>query len=135
MQAEVRKYYFYYPAFEVTELLANPFLPDNRHLFSNVIDVVLGLFAQHYTGPRNDKMYPLGGSKAWAEIVEGRSAGSELRVRNTELQRVCEERLETIERLDAICQERLQLIERLNETCQERLQLIERLNETRVTVR
>jgi hypothetical protein len=135
LQAEVRQYYFYYPAFEVTELLANPFLPDNRHLFSNVIDVVLGLFAQHYTGPRNDKMHPLGGSKAWAEIVEGHSAGSELQVRNMELQRVCDERLETIERLDVICQERLQLIERLNETCQERLQLIERLNETRATVR
>jgi hypothetical protein len=45
-----------------------------------------------------------------------------------ELQRVCDERLETIERLDVIRQERLQLIERLDKTCQERLRLIELSN-------
>jgi hypothetical protein len=120
---EVNENYLYFPSYEiVTELLAEPFCDDMRHLYPHIPDYLLSVFAKHYTA------LPMG--EAGTEL--DRCGESELRrtidhleTENLELQRVCDERLAVIQELDTASRERLTLVEELQRTCEERAKVIQ----------
>jgi hypothetical protein len=112
---DLNRIYFYFPGYElVYSLLSNPFLPDNRHLHDYVIDLVLNLFARSYTSTGREAASQGAAAPRWPDGFEQSMLIAELEDRNTELQGICDKRLEVIEELKRICDERLALIERLH---------------------
>jgi hypothetical protein len=112
---DLNRIYFYFPGYElVYSLLSNPFLPDNRHLHDYVIDLVLNLFARSYTSTGREAASQGAAAPRWPDGSEQSMLIAELEDRNTELQGICDKRLEVIEELKRICDERLALIERLH---------------------
>jgi GSCFA family len=100
--------YFYFPGYEfVTTLYANPYKPDNGHLYDHVIDCVLDLFARLYTTREPGVTSPGVGTPAWSSARDEHAEIAYLEKRNEELQKVCDERLVVIDRLKRMCDERL----------------------------
>jgi hypothetical protein len=133
---DLNRTYFYYPGYEiVTELIPDPFLPDNRHLYDYVVEAVMDQFARCFmSGTAEDSLgrhssilrEAMSGEPHRAEL-ERRVAGLERRI--TELQTVCDERLSMIQELKKACGERLDVINRLQKICDERSALIDELHQ------
>jgi hypothetical protein len=115
---EVNETYFYFPAYEiVTDFLRDPYLPDNRYIHEQYADLLVDLFARHYT------TLPLGSEQSPLPTFPGdalRAVFNDLQDEVAELQAACDDRSLVIEELardrDQQAQaaaERLAAIERL----------------------
>jgi len=108
----VNRTYFYFPGFEiVTALCANPFQPDNGHLYDHIIDFVLDLFALLYVTGESAAAAPGVGQPPWSEARGEQAVIANLEKRSAQLQEVCDERLAIIGQLQRLCDERLAVIE------------------------
>jgi hypothetical protein len=109
---DLNRTYFYFPGFEiVTALCANPFQPDNSHLYDHVTDLVLDLFARLYVTGNSPASAPGGGLPVWSDAEGEQAVIANLEKRTVELQKVCDERLAVIGQLKRVCDERLAVIE------------------------
>jgi hypothetical protein len=129
---EVGSTYFYFPSYEIVrEYFVDPY-SDNRHIHQHFSDVVIDIFARHYTTlpiPRRPKAVPDSvASEARATIVS-------LEDLSAHLQETCDRRSAVIEELKSACDERSAVIEELKSACDERLAVIERLNAELVATR
>jgi hypothetical protein len=124
---DLNRTYFYYPGYEiVTEMIADPFLPDNRHLHDFVIDAVMDQFARGFmAGDTHDKNSP-----KLKQVMTGDPHHVELERKIADLWRVCGERLVVIQGLAKTCADRLEVIGGLKKACDERLALINQLQKT-----
>jgi GSCFA family len=119
---------FYFPSYEiVTDIFRDPFTEDNRHVQPSAIDQVLDLFARTYTSlvpasePRAFTNEHLANDQVMRQLEE-------LAAKNTELQRICDERQLVIDELDLAARERLALICELQQIAEERLAVINELD-------
>lgn len=109
---EIGDVYYYFPSYEIVmELLTDPY-SDNRHIHLHYSDVVIDVFARHYT--------TVARSDARPAMTFPRDATDELRAAVASLEEINEQ-------LEAICDERLVVICGLETACDERLALIDRL--------
>lgn len=109
---EMNDVYFYFPSYEIVkELLTDPY-SDNRHVHPHYSDVVIDVFARHYTTVAQADTEP---KMTFPSDVtdEQRNAIASLEEVNAELTTICDERLAVIRGLETACDERLALIERL----------------------
>jgi hypothetical protein len=93
---ELNKTYFYFPGFEIaTQLFLDPLAEDNRHLREHHADLVLDVFARHYTNATiatGERLrYPASPEDELQETIV------KLEVARASLQQTCDERLAVIE--------------------------------------
>jgi hypothetical protein len=121
---DLNRTYFYYPGYEiVTEMIADPFMPDNRHLHDYVIDAVMDQFARSFmAGDTHDKNSP-----KLKQLMTGDPYHVVLERKNADLGRICAERQVVIQGLAKTCADRLEVIDGLKKACDERLALINEL--------
>lgn len=125
---------FYFPSYEmVTNYFIDPYREDNRHLAPFVTGSIIAFFTKYFC---SEKMHerqqgslsgiPGGDVQELvlrhAAMTESGAHSNELLVRiseledeNTELQKICDERMAVIEELDRAAKERLSLIEMLDQ--------------------
>lgn len=154
-QAELNETYFYFPSYEVvTQLLDDPY-EDNMHIHPHHANLVIDLFARHYTTLPSSAQISFHGSVE-AELRETIAHLEDTTIANLErrlewLQGECDQRQVVIDELKATCDARLALIQRvgyrspeeelletistleaekasLQVVCDERLGVIERLD-------
>lgn len=109
---EINNVYHYFPSYEIVrELLTDPY-SDNRHIHLRYSNVVIDLFARHYT-----TLVQTASSQTMAlpadAIDELRKAIASLEEAHEQLETICAERLTVIRGLETACDERLVLIQRL----------------------
>lgn len=104
---QVGSSYFYFPSYEIVREYVADAYSDNRHIYDYISDVILDIFARHYTSLATAEPLTLPADPA-ADEVEN------LHEMIDRLERTAEERLLVIDELKRVCDERLDLIERLS---------------------
>ncbi len=126
---------FYFPSYEIVhDFFRDPFEIDNRHVTAYVAAQVVRCFATHFcdrsvleaalgktpgdpAGERRRFAGGPGSEEAMPLRDEQGARIADLEAQVAELQRVCKERLEVIDGLNAAAEERLALIRRLDDEC------------------
>ncbi|MEW5975381.1 MAG: GSCFA domain-containing protein [Acidobacteriota bacterium] len=121
---QLNRTYFYFPSYEiVTDVLETPFRDDNRHLYNHVPEVLMTLFARHYTS------YQAPSENVGEQFVtestyrEFHKVIAQLEAKNLELQAACDQRQSVIEELDREAKRRLEIIEQLESEKRQTLRL------------
>jgi hypothetical protein len=104
----VNRSLFYFPSFEIVkELLNSPYEADAEHVSPAATRLVLATFARWYTTMPAEEVEVPDPDAVLVERI------TELERRNSELQRICDERLAVIQELDQAAKERLAIIQAL----------------------